>query len=97
MSTDHHLLNLQMRNSIFDHTRRTQIVRMYRVRNVSVHEDVARLAVADGCFGYATVGTAYPQDFGRLAFCEVAESVRICFSAAPVVVPASGDQVIERI
>jgi hypothetical protein len=97
MSTHHHLLDLQVRNSIFDHTRRVEVVDVYRVRDVSVHEYVAGLAVADGGLRYATVGAAYPQDLGRLAFCEFGEGVWVCLGTAPAVVPVSCDQVVERI
>ena len=70
---------------------------MYRIRDVSVHKDVAGLTVADGGFGYATVGAAYPQDLRRLAFREIGKGIGVCLGAATSVVPASGNQIVERI
>lgn len=97
MATYHHLLDLQVRNSILDYTCRVEVVGVYRIRNVSMHKYVAGLAVADGGLRYATVGTAYPQDIGRLALCEFGEGVWVCLGTAPAVLPVSCDQVVERI
>jgi hypothetical protein len=97
MSTHHHLLDLQVGNSILDYTRGVEVVGVYRIRNISVHKYVAGLAVADGGLRYATVSAAYPKDLGRLALCEFGEGVWVCLGTAPAVLPVSCDQVVERI
>jgi hypothetical protein len=53
MSADDHLLHLEMRDRTLDHTCRNDVVVVHCIRDVAVHEDVARLAVADGRLGNA--------------------------------------------
>jgi hypothetical protein len=97
MPAHNHLLDLEMRDSIFDHARRIEVVRMHRVCDVAMHKNIARLAEADSGFGHAAVGTAYPQNLGRLALCELRERVRVVLGAALDVAAVAGEQVIEWI
>ena len=64
--TDDHLVDFEMRDSILDHTRGVVIVRVYGVRDIAMHEDVAGLAVAYSGLQDATVGAAYPENLRRL-------------------------------
>ena len=91
MPTDDHLLHLEMRYGILDDTGRVEIICMYCVCDVPVHEDVAGLAVADGCLRDATVGAAYPQNLGRLALCELREGVRVFLGGALDIMAVAGE------
>jgi hypothetical protein len=63
---DNNTLNLEMRHSVLHNTRSVDIVSVYRIRDVAVHEDVARPAVAYFGLGDATVCAAYPENLWRL-------------------------------
>lgn len=54
------LLDLEMRNGVLDDTRGVQVICMDRIRNITVHEDLARLARGDGSLWDARIGAAYP-------------------------------------
>lgn len=78
MPTHDNLLHLQMRNRVLDDARGANIIRVHAVRDVPVHEDVARSAIAHGRLRNARIGAAYPQDFWPLALGEVGKGIRIC-------------------
>lgn len=70
---------------------------MHRVRNVAMHEYITRLAVADGCLRNTRIGAAYPEDFGSLALCEIAEGVGVRGGGGGDVVPVAGEEVVEGV
>lgn len=61
MPTHNSLIYFQMCDSVFDDTCSVVIFAVYGIRDVAVHEDIARLAVVDGSLRDATVGATYPE------------------------------------
>jgi len=67
MATHDNLLHLHRPNTEVDDAVCADVFRGDDVCYVAMHEDVARLAIADGGLGDAGVGTAKPKDFWSLA------------------------------
>ena len=67
MPTDHHPVDLEVRDGILNGARCADIVFMYSIRDVAVYEDVARLIVVYDRLRDATVCAAYPENLWRLA------------------------------
>lgn len=63
---DNNLLNLEMRHSVLHNTPSVDVISVYRVCDVAVHEDVARLAVAYCGLRNATVCAPHPKNLRRL-------------------------------
>jgi len=97
MPTNNHLLDLEMHDGILDHTRGVEVIWMHRVRNIPVHEDVARLAIADRGLGHSTVSAPNPQNLGRLALCKLGEGVRVYLGGALDIVAVTGKEVVKGI
>lgn len=97
MTADYDLIDFEMRNSIFDNARYVDVVCMYGVCDVAVHENLARLAVAHSCFWDATVRTAYPEDLRRLALRKDCECIRVLRGGFVRVVCVACHQTLKRI
>lgn len=68
---------------------------MYRIRYIAVHEDLAGLAVAYSCLGYATVCATDPQNVGSLTLGEECEGVRVKGYGIGAVGCVAGEEVRE--
>lgn len=97
VSTNHHLPHLEVRNSKLHHTRRIDIVRMHRVGNITMHEDIPGLTVADRRFRNPTIRAPYPEYLGRLAFGKVDKGIRVSLGCASGVYLVAGEEVVKRI
>lgn len=95
VSTDDNLLDLQVRDGIFDDGRRADVVGGHTVGDVAVHEDLTGLAVADGGFWNATIGAADPQDLWALAFVPFFEGVRVLLGGLLGVNSVSGYDAVD--
>jgi hypothetical protein len=78
MSTHNHFLYFEMRNRVLDDTSRIDVIRMHRICNVAVHENIAGLALADSTLRQPRVAAAQPEYLGRLALGEVDEGIGVC-------------------
>jgi hypothetical protein len=70
---------------------------MHCICYIAVHEDLTGLAVADCCFGDATVCAADPQDFWCLALGEQREGVGVARCGAFLVGEVAGEEVGEGV
>lgn len=97
MPTHNHLLNLQMRNRILDDTGGANISGMHAIRNIPMHEDIARRAIANRRLWNARICAAYPEYLRPLALCEVGKSIRICFGGFLRKVSIPGNDAVDGI
>lgn len=93
MAAHDDVLDLEVLRGILDHGKRVEIRGDQNVSDITVAEDIAGLEAENCGFGAAGVCTAYPEDFGRLAFAEFLEELRLELSevAAPFRVGFEGD------
>lgn len=67
MPAHNHLLHLQMRDRIGNHSLRTQIGRGQHIGDVAMHKHITGLQAQNGGFRHATVGAADPEYLRGLA------------------------------
>lgn len=72
------MLDAQVFDSIGDGSCGADVACVQHVGDVAVNKDVAGTTAEDGCFGHAGVGTAEPEDGGRLSFAVDFEEARVC-------------------
>jgi hypothetical protein len=97
MPTYNYLFHLHVGNGILDDRRCADIICMHAIRDIAMHEDVARLAVAHGRLWDAAICTSYPQDLGPLALCEFGKGSRIGFGRFLRVYAVSGYDAVDGI
>jgi hypothetical protein len=97
MPANNHLLNLQVRNRILHHSRRIDIIRMHAIRDVAVHKQLPRLAVAHGRLGDPAVGAPDPEDLRRLAFAQLDEGIGVALGRLLRVDAASFDDAVDGV
>jgi hypothetical protein len=64
------------------------------IGNVAMHENIPRLAAADGRLRHAAVRTANPKDLGPLALCELLKGVRVFLDRALRVLAVAGNYAV---
>jgi hypothetical protein len=81
VSADDYVFDLERLDRKLQNGHAVEVSRINDIRNVSVHENLARLQARDDIRGYATVRTADPQELGGLQSRQSGEVVGVCSDA----------------